>query len=78
MPSPQAWWAMNKFFNPNIGTAGRVVRALWGFGLLAISFFLFESHWIVSIGLGFFAVFAFYEAIRGWCIMRACGIKTKI
>jgi len=23
-------------------------------------------------------VFSLYEAVRGWCIMRACGIKTKI
>jgi hypothetical protein len=22
--------------------------------------------------------FAFYEAVRGWCVMRACGIKTKL
>jgi hypothetical protein len=24
-----------------------------------------------------FAAFAFYEALRGWCVMRACGVKTK-
>jgi len=21
--------------------------------------------------------FAWFEAARGWCVMRACGIKTK-
>ena len=23
-------------------------------------------------------LFALYEAIRGWCLVRACGIKTKV
>ena len=25
-----------------------------------------------------FGVFALYEAARGWCLLRACGIKTKL
>lgn len=23
------------------------------------------------------AVFVWFEAVRGWCLMRACGVKTK-
>jgi hypothetical protein len=32
------------------------------------------------LGLVFVAagLFAIYEALRGWCLARACGIKTKI
>jgi len=30
---------------------------------------------LLLVGLGLFTLF---EAVRGWCIMRACGIKTKV
>ena len=23
-------------------------------------------------------LFAIFESIRGWCLLRACGLKTKI
>jgi hypothetical protein len=27
--------------------------------------------------LAVLGVFCLYEATRGWCLLRACGIKTK-
>jgi hypothetical protein len=30
---------------------------------------------LIFIGIGIFVLF---EAVRGWCFARACGIKTKI
>lgn len=30
---------------------------------------------LVLVGFGLFGIF---EAIRGWCLMRACGIRTKL
>jgi hypothetical protein len=36
-----------------------------------------RSGWI-CIALLAAGVFALYEAARGWCLMRACGIKTKL
>ncbi len=30
---------------------------------------------LVFVGIGIFTLF---EAVRGWCIARACGIKTKV
>ena len=34
------------------------------------------SLWgLVLVLAGLFAIF---EAIRGWCLVRACGIKTKV
>lgn len=30
---------------------------------------------LVLVGIGLFAMF---EAVRGWCLVRACGIRTKL
>ncbi len=30
---------------------------------------------LVFIGIG---IFALIEALSGWCIARACGVKTKL
>ena len=69
---------MSKFFLPNITRAGRIVRAVWGIGLIVGGLLLWKrSAWLCFL-LVAFGVFAIYEAFRGWCIMRACGIKTKL
>jgi len=36
-----------------------------------------RSGWICG-ALLVAGAFALYEAARGWCLMRACGIKTKL
>jgi hypothetical protein len=69
---------MKKFFTPNISRAGRWARAVWGVALIVAGLlFSGRSYWI-----GFLLVvagaFALFEAARGWCVMRACGIKTKL
>jgi hypothetical protein len=68
---------MKKFFAPNIGTGGRIARAIWGLGLV-IAGFIFDSSRVVSVVLFLFGGFALSEALLGWCVMRACGIKTKL
>ena len=69
---------MGNFMARNIGRRGRIIRAGWG-GLLVLVGILLsrQSLWacFVLIALG---LFAFYEAARGWCVMRACGVKTKL
>ena len=69
---------MGKFFKPNIDARGRLVRG----GIAALFFIaggatVFYVWWLglVFIGIGIFVLF---EAVRGWCFARACGIKTKI
>ncbi|HEX3856737.1 MAG TPA: DUF2892 domain-containing protein [Verrucomicrobiae bacterium] len=69
---------MSDFFKPNIGSCGRLVRG----GIAALLFIaggaLFIYVWwlgLVFIGIGIFTLF---EALRGWCVARACGVKTKI
>jgi uncharacterized membrane protein len=68
---------MGTFFAKNIDRRGRIVRAVWGVSLLVAGLLLWErSRWI-CLALAGFGVFALYEAVRGWCLMRACGIKTR-
>lgn len=39
------------------------------------TFFYFWWLGLIFIDIGIFTLF---EAARGWCFARACGIKTKI
>lgn len=69
---------MKKFFSPNIGNKGRLMRALIALGFFVGAAFGFG----VSVWLGLVLMvaggFVLFEALRGWCAFRACGIKTKI
>ena len=68
---------MRRFFAPNIDGKGRLVRGLMGLVLLAGAAFSFrESVWLGAL-LVAGGVFGLFEAFRGWCLARACGIKTK-
>jgi Inner membrane protein YgaP-like, transmembrane domain len=69
---------MSRFFTPNITRLGRIVRAIWGIGCIVGGVLLrSQSKWLCIVLLAA-GVFALYEAVRGWCLMRACGIKTKL
>jgi len=68
---------MGNFFAPNIDRTGRILRAVWGVLLLIGAFFAWRYAWWAAAILVAFAALTFYEAMRGWCIARACGIKTK-
>ena len=68
---------MSDFFKPNIDSRGRLVR-----GGIAVLLFIAggaiacDVLWLglMFVGIG---VFTLFEAVRVWCIARACGIKTK-
>jgi hypothetical protein len=66
------------FFAPNISRTGRWLRGLSGLLALAGGLYLALASgqswgwFIVAAG-----VFMLYEALRGWCLARACGIKTR-
>ena len=69
---------MSKFFAPNIDNRGRLARGIIGCvvlvgGLIAVFFI-----WWLGLILLASAAFTLFEAIRGWCGLRACGIKTKL
>ncbi|MEI8041154.1 MAG: DUF2892 domain-containing protein [Verrucomicrobiota bacterium] len=67
----------SNFFSRNIDRRGRIVRAVWGAALIVAGGLVSGHHPWVCIALVASGVFALYEAARGWCLARACGIKTK-
>lgn len=68
---------MKKFLQSNLGLTGRVVRLVWALLLAGGSVWGFTvSVWLGGL-LAAGAAFALFEAARGWCLLRACGIKTK-
>jgi hypothetical protein len=69
---------MSKLFAPNIDNRGRLVRGIMGILLLVGGLFaICTMLWLGLVLLGS-AAFVLFEAIRGWCGLRACGIKTKL
>ncbi len=69
---------MREFFAPNIDRRGRIVRAVWGVALIVAGALLSKRGAWICLLLVASGGFALYEAVRGWCLMRACGIKTKL
>lgn len=69
---------MTQFFRPNINRQGRIARGVMGClcliaGIILVDYTLWLGLVLVVAGL-----FAIYEALRGWCLARACGLKTKL
>ena len=69
---------MKPFFAPNIGNSGRLLRGLGALGLFAGAWFAFGVATWLGIALVACGGFTLFEALRGWCVMRACGIKTRL
>ena len=68
---------MKSIFSRNIDNKGRLVRGLAAMALLVGAVFSFTvSVWLGSALLAS-GLFIAFEALRGWCALRACGIKTK-
>ena len=69
---------MSNFFRPNLKKQGRIARGVIGTLCLVAGIVVAGdiSLWgLILVAAGLFAI---YEALSGWCIARACGIKTKI
>jgi hypothetical protein len=69
---------VSQFFRPNIKRQGRIARGVIGSlcliaGIITVDYVLWLGLIFVVAGL-----FAIFEAVRGWCLARACGLKTKI
>jgi hypothetical protein len=69
---------VSHFFRPNLKRTGRIARGVIGTlcliaGIITVDYTLWLGLVLVAAGL-----FAIYEALSGWCLARACGIKTKI
>jgi hypothetical protein len=66
------------FFAPNISGSGRLLRGLGALILLTGAAFGFTASLWLGIPLLASGVFVAFEAVRGWCLLRACGIRTKL
>ncbi len=71
---------------PNIDRKGRIARATTGALCIVFGLALWLIHWpetltyrliifLVAIAAG---AFQLYEAKHGWCVARACGLKTPM
>ena len=68
---------MSRFFKPNLNFRGRMARGVIGTlcliaGIVLVDYRLWLGLIFVAAGL-----FAIFESLRGWCLVRACGVKTK-
>lgn len=69
---------MSRFFSPNIDWRSRLARGVGGALLLIAGMILADYQlWICLLLVGF-GLFAIFEALRGWCLVRACGMRTKL
>ena len=69
---------MKPFFSRNFSNTGRLVRALGALALLlGAGFGFFVSVWLGAV-LAVSGVFVLFEALRGWCVLRACGLRTRL
>ena len=67
-----------KFFAPNIEKKGRLLRGLTAAVLIISGILVLPFILILGIVLLASGAFVMFEALRGWCALRACGIKTKL
>ncbi len=69
---------MTGFFRPNLKRTGRIARGVIGTLCLSAGIILVDYQFWFGIVLVAAGLFALYEALSGWCLARACGLKTKI
>src|ERR1043165_6843641 len=69
---------MKSFFSPNIDNKGRLVRGLGAVGLFVGAWFGFGVSAWLGLARAASGGFVLFEALRGWCALRACGIRTKL
>ena len=69
---------MPSFLAPNIERKGRIVRGVSALILLGAAGFLLTVHWIPALALTLAGLFVLFEALRGWCVLRACKLKTPL
>jgi hypothetical protein len=69
---------MKSFFSRNLDNRGRLVRGVGG-GLFVLGGVIAcQSNTWLGVILIMSGGFMLFEAVRGWCVMRACGIKTRL
>lgn len=65
------------FLRPNINSKGRVIRGIGALALGVGAVLAWPHSRTAGIALAVSSAFVAFEATRGWCVARACGVKTK-
>jgi membrane-bound ClpP family serine protease len=68
---------VNRFFHPNLSHRGRLARGVIGALCLIAGIIVAGDYTLWGLILVVAGLFAIFESIRGWCLLRACGLKTK-
>lgn len=69
---------MKRRFSPNIDNKGRLLRGTIALLLFVGAGFGFTAALWLGLVLAASGAFVLFEALRGWCALRACGIKTRL
>ena len=69
---------MGNFFRPNLKRSGRIARGVTGSVCLVAGIVIAGDYSLWGLIVVAAGIFAIVEALSGWCVARACGIKTKI
>ncbi len=69
---------MKRPFSPNIDNKGRLLRGTIALLLFVSAGFGFATSPWLGLILVASGAFVLFEALRGWCALRACGVKTRL
>lgn len=64
-------------FPSNIDNKGRLIRAAGAIVIGTTAILLWSASTTAGACLALASAFLAFEAARGWCAARACGVKTK-
>ncbi len=66
------------FWTPNIDNRGRIICGIMSIILFAAAFIAHRkgTEWLAII-LVISGLVGVIETVRGWCVLRACKIKTR-
>ena len=66
------------FWTPNIDCRGRIIRGIMTVVLFAAAFIAHHKgiEWL-AVMFAISALVGVIETVRGWCVLRACKIKTR-
>lgn len=64
-------------FRRNLDLKGRLIRGAVSVALFVGGTLALRIQLIASVVLFLGAAFLLFEALRGWCALRACGVRTK-
>jgi len=69
---------MKTLLVPNLQSEGRWARGAVAVVLGGLAFLVIPFSRRLSLILFLAAIFTVFEAVRGWCVLRACGIRTQV